>query len=251
MEAFPNHARRRGSMAFTLIELLVVVAIVSILAALLLPSLRRAREQAKAVQCMSNLKQLALAMNMYADESEEKLLPYRWDNTASGDTHFWMWDLFPYVGRKKVTLSGIDAPRYDIAYPYPAHVPVFECPSTTLDLAGNPFSDFSHDSTYVYHAGYGCNLGISNVAGSRRNQVTNPGRYILLADARAIWIDENAPDPGTGCISSAGWRHMEFCNVAALDGHVERNKRQATSSTPGAMHRWGGKWNWEIGTEVN
>jgi prepilin-type N-terminal cleavage/methylation domain-containing protein len=59
---------RRRTLAFTLIELLVVVAIIAILAALLLAALSSAKLQAQQTQCISNLKELALAHNMYADE---------------------------------------------------------------------------------------------------------------------------------------------------------------------------------------
>ncbi len=70
-----NHyinSQRRGR-AFTLIELMVVIAIIAILAALLLPTLGRAKKSVARAQCSNNLKQLALAINMYADEHGDAL----------------------------------------------------------------------------------------------------------------------------------------------------------------------------------
>ena len=62
--------RRRSSiLCFTLIELLVVIAIIAILAALLLPALREAKEQSKISSCANNLRQIALAANLYFEDN--------------------------------------------------------------------------------------------------------------------------------------------------------------------------------------
>ena len=85
--------RRPTRLAFTLIELLVVIAIIAILAALLVPSLRQAKESGKRVACMSNIRQLGIVTRLYLSNFEATMYPpigFLYGQYTSNDKTVWV-----------------------------------------------------------------------------------------------------------------------------------------------------------------
>src|SRR3954466_9689001 len=97
--------RRRHPGGFTLIELLVVIAIIAILAAILFPVFAQAREAARKATCISNTRQIGLALMPYCQDYDETLVPNNDQVTGyTGQLHNWTWFLQPYIKNDKVFL---------------------------------------------------------------------------------------------------------------------------------------------------
>jgi prepilin-type N-terminal cleavage/methylation domain-containing protein/prepilin-type processing-associated H-X9-DG protein len=113
--------------AFTLIELLVVIAIIAILAAILFPVFAQAREKARSASCLSNTKQMGLAVSMYAQDYDERL-PMGGNGGPTGANRWYHW-IAPYAKNRAIDI----------------------CPSAP----GQTPADYGV-------GGYGCNINVMN-----------------------------------------------------------------------------------------
>jgi prepilin-type N-terminal cleavage/methylation domain-containing protein/prepilin-type processing-associated H-X9-DG protein len=150
MKIFEAHWRRRKSLAFTLIELLVVVLIIAILASLLLPALAGAKVRAHKINCVSNLKQLQVAYQMYADDFRDLIVPNQKGSVDSETTNSWVEGLMNggYSAANNTLANPTDPTNTELLkqcllYPYCQSTKIYKCPADVLPnpqtvLGGGP-----------------------------------------------------------------------------------------------------------------
>lgn len=148
------HWQRRSG--FTLIELLVVIAVIAILAALLFPIFAQAREKARQSGCLSNLKQIGMAIRLYADDYDDRY-------PGGPDSKLLLWTPGPEGSWERMSANccGGDVARGNVAYlllGYLKSGSVFLCPS---DPTGAHFSEGGkHYNPQVVRTAYELNAGL-------------------------------------------------------------------------------------------
>jgi len=203
--------RMRGGRGFTLIELLVVIAIIAILLAVLVPGLKRVKEQGRRIVCLSNLRQMMICWEMYAEENDDRIVN---GNTSTGgfNKDGTCWVYWPGRGAtEQVRIQGIED---GLLFPYCSGIDIYRCPTGMRD-------------ELVTYAIMDRMNGYDSIPGAReilkkKSEITSPGR-------RAVFVDEGRLSPSSWTIfydREQWWdqitaRHGNGTDFSFADGHSE------------------------------
>jgi prepilin-type processing-associated H-X9-DG protein/prepilin-type N-terminal cleavage/methylation domain-containing protein len=241
-----------GGRAFTLVELLVVVAVIAILAALLLPSLARAKAQAKAIECENSLRQLNLACLLYVDEWEDAF-----PNNYGYAQIEYLVSINRYVNWVNNIMSWeLDTDNIDTALllkgglgPYLGGAPALHrCPS---DLALSDLQKGAGWKNRVRSTSMNAQIGNAGTFSTGGTNSNNPGyvqffRMTQIPDPSStfLFIEEHPDSINDGYflnrLDSFEWNdlpashHSGGANISFADGHVEKRIWQHPSTKPAA-----------------
>ena len=234
--------RREGGNSFTLIELLVVIAIIAILASMLLPALSRARDTAKRIACVNNIKNMALGVLQYADDNDGICPGY---SGYGYNDMCWKVSIMPYL------IGPIPANRYymdNSTGKWVIRSKIFLCPGAWREgesvLASNAqFWNYQH---------YGINsiIGYLTDGNFRRNQyiskLRNASRRLLISDMHCLDFAPWNANAVSGYLYICGVEGGRTAHSASLfnagfgDGHVATSNIHDSWVRASGNYEWGG-----------
>lgn len=214
---------RSRTVAFTLVELLVVIAIIAILAALLSPALKTARDMARGIRCMSNARQISLALITYAGDYNGYFPRY----VQNGS--YWTYDL-RRLGYYTYPLR--DGWR-------PSNQSLLCCPASRFDET-NPNDITYYATNQLLISDYSATDPYDN---PKLDDIPNPSQAALLLESNIpsgvmmIYLSYVGQNFYLDSEATTFYRHNGGMNVAFVDGHVANVKK----SIPGYTYNQGGE----------
>jgi prepilin-type N-terminal cleavage/methylation domain-containing protein/prepilin-type processing-associated H-X9-DG protein len=204
----PMHRHRR---CFTLIELLVVISIISILAAMLLPALRQAKEKATSTACSNNLRQLGVQLTLYIDDFDSETPPTRMPD-GSGS---YLWH--PTWADSLLTMDNQTATDLPLG--------IWQCPNNRIQTRRSGTGASESDDSYQAN-GYQTR-NFNTYMDSKVTSHTRPDELYALYDGcyfrSDYWNNDGSntvPYMATG-MRSVRYAHLNGVNMLYADGHTQ------------------------------